>query len=316
MSKCIGCGKTLQNTDEKKDGYTPILDKEAKYCKRCFRLKHYGESNKLNMPKSDDEIIGFVNKNKKEVFFITDFINIDEKVINLYKKINTKKTLIINKSDIIPENISFTQIKSYIKSVFKINDDIIFTNKNSNLNNLIKLLYKKEVFFLGCSNSGKSTIINKLLLLEGKEKILSESFKENTTQEFIKIKFKNFVIYDSPGFYVDAYELNKLTNINDEIKPISYRINGYSTFLVNNDFSIMISGKTNIVFYFSKNISINRSKKKIDGSLLTISKNSDLIIKGLGFIKFTNESVIYVSKDLLKYIVIRKSITGGKFKGE
>ena len=316
MNKCLGCGKLLQNTNKLLDGYVPKLDSSVKYCQRCFRLKHYGENNKLKEPKSDNEIISFVNKNAKEVFFITDFININESVINLYKKISVKKTLVINKSDIIPKNISLDQIKKYINIVFKVSDDIIFTNKYSNLNNLIKKLYQKEVYFLGCSNSGKSTIINKLLTLDGKEKVLSESFKENTTQEFIKIKFRNYIIYDSPGFYVNAYELNKLTNINDEIKPISYRINGYSSFLINNDINLMISGKTNVVFYFSKNVSINRSKKKTDGSILNIPNNSDLIILGLGFIKFTNEASIYIDDTFKKFIVIRKSITGGKFKGE
>ena len=216
MNKCLGCGKSLQSTDKNKDGYVPNLDKEVIYCQRCFRLKHYGESKKLKTPKTDSEIINYVNKHAKEIFFITDFININENVIKLYKKINVKKSLIVNKSDIIPKNISLEQIKKYISTIFKITDNIIFTNKKSNLNNLVKKLYKKEVYFLGSSNSGKSTIINKLLILDGKNKILSESFKENTTQEFMKINFKNFCIYDSPGFYVGAYELNKLTNINDE----------------------------------------------------------------------------------------------------
>ena len=316
MNKCLGCGKTLQNTDKNKDGYVPNLDKEVIYCQRCFRLKHYGESKKLKTPKTDSEIINYVNKHAKEVFFITDFININENVIKLYKKINVKKSLIVNKSDIIPKNISLEQIKKYISTIFKITDDIIFTNKKSNLNNLVKKLYKKEVYFLGSSNSGKSTIINKLLILDGKNKILSESFKENTTQEFMKINFKNFCIYDSPGFYVGAYELNKLTNINDEIKPISYRINTYSVFSINDKIKLMISGKTNVVFYFSKNVKINRNKKKIDGSIINIPSNSDLVILGLGFIKFTNAASIYIDDSLKEYIIVRKSITGGKFKGE
>ena len=38
MSKCIGCGIALQNTDKEKLGYTKNL--ENKYCERCFKTLH------------------------------------------------------------------------------------------------------------------------------------------------------------------------------------------------------------------------------------------------------------------------------------
>ena len=46
MSKCIGCGITLQ--DQKKDmlGYTPSINNP--YCERCFKTIHYNENIKIN----------------------------------------------------------------------------------------------------------------------------------------------------------------------------------------------------------------------------------------------------------------------------
>ena len=62
MNKCIGCGKKLQNKDASKDGYTPLID--AKYCQRCFKLTHYGISEKLQEPKSAEKIIDHINNNR------------------------------------------------------------------------------------------------------------------------------------------------------------------------------------------------------------------------------------------------------------
>ena len=41
IKKCMGCGLILQDKDEFSPGYTPDLKKD--YCRRCFRLKNYGE---------------------------------------------------------------------------------------------------------------------------------------------------------------------------------------------------------------------------------------------------------------------------------
>ena len=45
-----------------------------------------------------------------------------------------------------------------------------------------------------------------------------------------------------------------------------------------------------------------------------VSGNSDIVICGLGFIKVTKDVNITVPMDLMKYINIRPSITGGKYE--
>ena len=49
MSKCLGCGIKLQNTDSNIEGYVENIDNNI--CERCFKLKNYGEykiTNKTN----------------------------------------------------------------------------------------------------------------------------------------------------------------------------------------------------------------------------------------------------------------------------
>ena len=39
MTKCVGCGITLQNENKNDVGYTPDIKNEL--CERCFKLKNY-----------------------------------------------------------------------------------------------------------------------------------------------------------------------------------------------------------------------------------------------------------------------------------
>lgn len=318
MSKtCLGCGVKLQFEDKDAKGYVRE-DKydTADYCESCFKLMHYGVAKKDEKPKSRKEIIKYVNDHAKDVIFLVSFIDIFDETINIFKSIKVPKTLIISKSDIIPKNVSFDEIKKYLRKIYGIKENIIFTSNKSNLNTFMKSLYnKKEVYFLGLTNSGKSTLINKLIDLTGdSSKKLTTSYKENTTKDFIKIKLNNLTVVDSPGFVIDNFELDKNTNISKEIKPITYQNKLPCTFKIGDLFKTRIDGKSSIVFYFSKNIKIERLyDNKVIGTTFSVSKNSDVVICGLGFIKTTDDIKITIPKDLIKYVNVRPSIVGGKY---
>lgn len=319
MSKiCFGCGSKLQSDDETKEGYVPLEKIETSdYCKRCFRLAHYGEQKKSLKPKSTKSIINSVNKNAKHVIFMTDFINVFDEVMNIFAEIKVPKTLVISKSDIIPKNVSFDQIRNYLRVVYRIRDDVVFTSNKSSLNTLIKKLHgMDEVYFLGLSNSGKSTLLNALIEKSGSNvKKLTTNFKENTTQEFVRIPLKEMTLIDSPGFAIDNFELDKFTNISSEIKPVTYQSKSDCTYRLSNLFDITIAGQTNAVFYFSKNVSIERLyNKKVIGTSFKVKGNSDIVVCGLGFIKITKDASVTIPSELMKYINVRPSIVGGSYE--
>jgi len=307
----------MQFEDSNKIGYVPEEKYgTSEYCQRCFKMMHYGKLEKSEKPKSVKAIVDTVNKNAKFVVFLVDFINVYDEVIEIFKSIKKPKILVVSKSDIIPENISFNQIKSYLRVIYKIKEDIIFTNNKSNLNTLSKALYGKEdVYFLGLTNAGKSTLINHLMEKENSaNKKLTTSYKENTTLDFVRIKIGDLTIIDSPGFVMKHYELDKNTNIDKVIKPITYQNKVSCTYTVS-DFKIKIEGKTNAVFYFSKNVKIERLyNKEIIGTTFKVKGNRDIVISGLGFIKLTDDAKITISEDAMKYINIRPSITGGNYE--
>lgn len=318
MSKiCFGCGVKLQCVDRSKDGYI----KEEKYdtslyCERCYKMMHYGEYKSINEPKSIDSIVKSVNNNAKYVVFMSDFINIFDKVIEIFKSIKVPKVLVISKSDIIPKNISFNEIKGYLRNIYGIKEDIIFTSNKTNLNTFIKELYgHDEVYVLGLTNAGKSTFINAIMdKYDSSNARITTSYKENTTMDFLRIKVGNLTLVDSPGFYIDNFNLAKHTQVNKEIHPITYQNKEICTYNIGGLFNIKLTGKCSAIFYFSNLINIKRLyNKEIIGIDFKVQGNSDIIICGLGFIKVTNDVTICIPESIMKYINIRPSITGGAY---
>ena len=122
-------------------------------------------------------------------------------------------------------------------------------------------------------------------------------------------------LIDSPGFVIENFELNKDSNITNEIHPITYQNKIKSTYKLDKLFDITIKGNTNAVFYFSKNIKINRIyNKDIQGITFKVRANSDIVICGLGFIKITDDTEIIIKDELMKFINIRPSLVGGIYE--
>jgi len=293
--KCLGCGAILQDSDSKKVGYTPKLSNDL--CMRCFKLKHYGEN--LNNSKVQDNasIINHINKTKATVLFLVDFLNINNEIIEYFKKIKNSKYLVITKSDIIPKNILKDKLVENIKRVYSINEDIYFSSTLSkeNINKFLSLADDTKVMLCGLTNMGKSSLINKMI---GSD--ITVSNKENTTQEFIEVA--SFI--DAPGF-VSNY---KVLVAASKIKPITYQLKSKYYLLIGKYF--LASDKDiNITLYLPNNITVEKRRKREEYNYnLNINNNEDLVIKGLGFIKFSSESCIFINNSEIE---IRSSIVGG-----
>ena len=81
MTKCIGCGITLQDKSKDAVGYTP--DIKNKLCERCFKLKNYNILTNKGVSIDNDALIEKINKLKCYVLFLIDFINLDK--VKTYK---------------------------------------------------------------------------------------------------------------------------------------------------------------------------------------------------------------------------------------
>lgn len=326
---CKGCGSILQTEKTSEPGYIPSNKyNDSSYCERCFKIMHYNEKIVTELPNINNYIIEEVNKNAKYVYFLIDFLNINKETINTFKKINVPKTLLISKLDIIPKSIKDNKIITLLKNEYGIKENIIFQSTKKNINTRAltnNLLDNKinEVYILGYTNAGKSSLINKLSNLNNiTNQELTTSLIPNTTVDFIKININdNLTIIDSPGFTLentlynqDDFQLIKKINPKVFLKPTTYQVKEISSIIIENLVRISSNINNSFTFYMSNDIEIERvfdnnkdllEKEKL---ILNIPDNSDLIIKSLGFINIKKACEITIHTDKLDLIEIRNSI--------
>ena len=317
--KCLGCGTIMQNEDDSKAGYVPYKNiDDASYCQRCFKLKNYNEKVTSEVLVNEEEIINIVNKSDSYVFFLIDFLNISNETINTFKKINVAKTLVISKSDLIFKDIKLEKVKTNIKKIYSLEDNIIFlsSKKKYNINSIFSILddnCKKTCYILGYTNAGKSTLIN---ILKGDNKII-ESTMPNTTLDFINIKIKDYKIIDTPGFnlkntfYNDKeYELIKKMNPVYFVCPLNYQVKDNQIFFIEDRLYLKGFDINNITFYMSNLIKVKKIYKddEIKYKEIAINNNSDVVISSLGFINVKKKCILKINEDMYKLINIRESI--------
>lgn len=310
MSKCIGCGIELQNNDKTKLGYTTNIEKSL--CERCFRIENYGEYKKVT--KDNNEYINIlkeINKTKDLVVLVLDIFNLTENINVIKENISNDILLVITKRDILPKSVHDEKLIEYIKNYnLKIKDQVVISSyKNYNFDELYEKInnYKKSknVYVIGFTNAGKSTMINKLIYnYSDNDTKITTSIMPSTTLNPIEINLnENLTIIDTPGLlceksFYDILEGKELKKIipKKEIKPISYQIKN-KQYIVIDKYAIIEAENINIVLFMSNSLNIKRLYKKPETKLKERNikiDNNDLVINGLGFIKCIGKTNIKI----------------------
>ncbi len=299
--KCKGCGSYL-SSDENSPSYVPNFSDKTLYCMRCFRLKHYGEIS--NNVKNEDltSTISKIDTNDDLVALILDLFDFDGSIINEYK--NKKNIIIlINKITVLPKNfnreLAFKSVQNML-SELEINNYlnvILYDAKNKSgirtiYEELVKLSKRKKIYFVGKTNVGKSSLINALLSLKKKEKLVTISPYKNTTLDLNKIEIdKNLTIIDTPGYPSE----NFFSIINNEttknILESKFTIKSFQQKKMNCNQSYIFSGlmsisiiendnNSSITYYGYDKVSIHRTKfENIDKKILNNTSSLNLLIK-------------------------------------
>ena len=310
MNKCIGCGIELQNNDKTKLGYTTNIEKSL--CERCFRIENYGEYKKVT--KDNNEYINIlkgINKTKDLVVLVLDIFNLTENINVIKENISNDILLVITKRDILPKSVHDEKLIEYIKNYnLKIKDQVVISSyKNYNFDELYEKInnYKKSknVYVIGFTNAGKSTIINKLIYnYSDNDTKITTSIMPSTTLDKIEINLnENLTIIDTPGLlceksFYDILEGKELKKIipKKEIKPISYQIKD-KQYIVIDKYAIIEAENINMVLFMSNSLNIKRFYKKPETKLKERNikiDNNDLVINGLGFIKCIGKTNIKI----------------------
>jgi len=319
MKKCKGCGIELQSNDKQKVGY--VVDLEQDYCQRCFRLSHYGDITnfKANYV-TNEKILNIYNKYNSSLFvLIVDifdaFVLSNDDLLDLFK--NKKLLVIINKTDLLPANITDNKInKIFTKQLFKLNKKYpniiaaILTNKfennfNTQFFQILNELNCKNIVFAGRANAGKSSLINKLLNTNS----LTTSIYPGTTLEEISLTYKNYVFIDTPGL-VDVnnyathmnYEKYNLSKIDKTIKPQIFQLNKPQSYFYDGLLRVDIIPQENcsISFFINNKNKIHRTKfENADDYYQKHYPEFILRVKPLAISEISNEeSKLFVVKGL------------------
>ena len=317
IKKCIGCGCILQDKDIEKDGY--VLDLNDDICQRCFRIKYYNEYKVTTKNNSDYvKIINSIDKNDL-VVYVTSLFDVRLDFIDSFKNC----IVVLTKKDILPKSVKDYKLINYIKERYKCLDvEVISSIKNYNLDSLFEKIKKynktDNVYVIGTTNSGKSTLINKFIKNYSDSDIeITSSLYPSTTLDKIEINIDIFNIIDTPGLinegsiinYIDNKTLKKITP-KKEIKPRTYQLKGKGSILIDNlariDYETL---DTSMTIYINNGINIifagKDNKKLLDMSKTSfdIEKNKDVVISDLCFIKFTKDIKldIYTFDNVLIY---------------
>ena len=328
--KCMGCGVLLQDENVLNLGYTTNLDFD--YCQRCFRLKNYGDYQKVDMTNVEyQNILKEINETKDLVLYVVDILNIPEDIKKISEYIDNKMILVINKRDSIPKSVKDQKIIDYFKDLDIFEEVIVVSaNKNYNIDYLLKRIkyYQttKNVYIIGYTNAGKSTLINKIMTdYSDKGAPLSISSLPSTTLDVLTLDVnEHLCLIDTPGIvsktnitnFVEP-ELLKKINPKKEIKPKTYQMRKNQAVIIGDIVRVdYVDGIRNSFTVFASNdlkfrrLLNNRHDdlKDLNKTIYDVGYGEDLVIEGLGFIKIIERCTIevYVDKNVRTYL--RKSL--------
>jgi len=229
------------------------------------------------------------------------------KVINWMKKAAKEQGLVVQDSTVISAESGF--------------------NLEASLEMIDRYRNGRDVYIVGCTNVGKSTYINKLLteFTDMEKGILTTSNFPGTTLECVEIPLdEESAIIDTPGIinedqmvhYIDSKEY-KMIVPKSVLRPKVYQQDKGQTYVLKNVaiIDVVSENKMSTVGFFSEQLDIHRTKyvnkknfleknadKYFDNDVhetfkkhtLNVSADEDLVISGLGWLKFSDNAIVNV----------------------
>ncbi|MDD2490273.1 MAG: 50S ribosome-binding GTPase [Bacilli bacterium] len=311
IKKCMGCGAIIQYDKPNEPGYVDLeMKEEAEICKRCFRIKSYGDYTFIY--KNNDEYLKMleqINTTNDLVLYLVDMFNIDNDLKDIFQHINNPIILVLTKRDIIPKSVNDQKIINWVRNLNLNFIDIITisSHKNYHIDNLYKLMKKyktsNNVYVVGKTNAGKSTFINKMIKNYSFNKCdITTSNLPSTTLEQMEIQLnKDFILIDTPGLLDEDNIINVVDSMllkriipKKEIKPRIYPMKIEQSLLIEDIARIdYLEGSNNsFVFYIANEIEIdkinmvtNNKNYRLKKHCFNLESNEDIVIDGLGWIK-------------------------------
>lgn len=347
--RCIGCGALLQTTDKNKPGYTPKaalekgLESGEVYCQRCFRLRHYNEIQDVHL--TDDDFLKLLNEIGSKDALIVNVIDVFDfngsLIPGLHRFVGKNPVLLVgNKVDLLPKSQKRGRLTQWLRE--RAHEaglrptDVVLTsavkaNEVENLKDMIEKYRKgKDVYVVGVTNVGKSSLINQIIdSSAGVKDLITTSQFPGTTLDQIEIPLEDGKsLIDTPGI-IHRHQMAHVLGAKDlrliapkkEIKPKVYQLNEGQTLFFGGvaRFDFIKGDRTSFTCYVSNDLNIHRTKlekadelyQKQKGELLqpprkeeidsfpelvrfefSIKEKTDIVFAGLGWVTVPEAGVV------------------------
>lgn len=349
--QCIGCGATIQTENREVAGYLPAsalakgVENGQFYCQRCFRLRHYNELQDLVI--SDDVFLNKLSEIAHDdalIINVVDIFDVEGSLIHGLSRFIGNQPFVVfgNKFDLLPKVTKKNRVVHWMKQILReqglFPQDVILgsANKRQSLTELIELIeteiQHRNVYIVGVTNVGKSTLINQLIAHYGGEKsVITTSNHPGTTLDMIYIPLtEEHGIIDTPGIihrtqlahYISREAMKQILP-SKPFKPKTYQLNPEQTIFIGGVARIDFNRgeRTSFTYYVSNDNYLHRTKlakasefyETHKGTLLTpptaeesqqlpplvekrfkLQANQDVAISGLGWFSVNKDADISV----------------------
>jgi len=285
--RCPGCGAILQSDSPDKDGYVPAssLKKEGRViCQRCFKLVHYHQMTRANAT-SDDylNLLDTIADDDALVVYVLDLFDFNAGLIpGLSRHIGGNDILVLaNKRDILPKSLKDHKIEMWVRRQLKEDGlkvkDVILTSGKKNyqfdeiMDTIERLRRGRNVYVVGVTNVGKSTLINGLLRsAAGVTGGLSVSEFPGTTLGLIRLGLADgTALYDTPGI-VNEHQMTSRVPEDElvyclpqgELRPQTFQLQSGQTLWLGGlaRVDITCDDKVSVTTCFARKLNIHRTK--------------------------------------------------------
>ena len=347
--RCIGCGAEIQTERPDELGYTPKaalekgLEMNEVYCQRCFRLRHYNEIQDVHL--TDDDFLRLLNELGREDALIVNVVDIFDfngsLIPGLHRFIGDNPVLLVgNKKDILPKSlkkgkmIQWMRERAHEQGLRPVDVLLTSAKKAHEMDELLAVIEKyrdgRDVYVVGVTNVGKSTLINQIIKnTAGVKDVITTSQFPGTTLDKIEIPLDDgHFLIDTPGIihrqqmahYLGSKDL-KLIAPQKEIKPKIYQLNQEQTLFLGGlaRFDFVQGERGSFIVYASNDLNIHRTKlsnadhfydKHLGGLLqpprpdevadfpelvrfeFSVKEKTDIVFAGLGWITVNAGAVV------------------------
>lgn len=283
---CAGCGVALQSQSSELPGYLPesAAAREPVICQRCFRITHYNEASSVAIDQDDFlRLLGSIGSTDSLVIHIVDLYDFEGSLISGLQRFvgNNPVLLVVNKIDLLPKGLNMNRIRNWVQRTAKEQGlrtvDVILCSAKRNIGfeHVIEALEKhrkgRDVYVVGATNVGKSTLINRLIRdYSDLERELTTSRYPGTTLDAIYIPLDDGkAVIDTPGIVYTS----RMTEVvprsflgsllpDKPIKPLVYQLNEKQTLFLGSlvRFDFVEGERQSFTLYISNALNVHRTK--------------------------------------------------------